>query len=82
VGSLQALRDLGYRVFDHVLDNNYDLEPDHTQRWIKLTDSIKTAQQQGIARLFEQCQGDLMHNQQLFSHNKASRLNTLLERLL
>jgi hypothetical protein len=81
VGSLQALRDLGYRVFDHVLDNSYDLEPDHTQRWIQLTDSIMKAQQQGIAQLFEQCQEDLIHNQQLFLHNKASRLNTLLERL-
>jgi len=81
VGSLQALRDLGYRVFDHVLDNSYDLEPDHTQRWIQLTESITKAQQQGIAQLFDQCQEDLAHNQQLFLHNKASRLNTLLERL-
>jgi hypothetical protein len=81
VGSLQTLRDLGYRVFDHVLDNSYDLEPDHTQRWIQLTDSITKAQQQGIAQLFDQCQEDLIHNQQLFLHNKASRLNTLLERL-
>lgn len=81
VGSLQALRDLGYRVFDHVLDHGYDLEPDHTQRWIQLTNAIKTAQQQGIARLFNQCQEDLIHNQQLFLHNKSSRLNNLLERL-
>ena len=81
VGSLQTLRDLGYRVFDHVLDNSYDLEPDHTQRWIQLTNSITKAQQQGMAQLFEQCREDLIHNQQLFSHNKASRLNTLLERL-
>lgn len=81
VGSLQALRDLGYRVFDHVLDNSYDLESDHTQRWIQLTNAIKQAQQQGIAQLFEQCREDLVHNQQLFSHNKSSRLNNLLERL-
>jgi hypothetical protein len=32
-GSLQVLRDLGYRVFDSVLDNSYDLEPNATQRW-------------------------------------------------
>jgi len=82
VGSLQVLRDLGYRVFDHVLDNRYDLEPDHTQRWIQLTDAIKKAQEQGIKKLFDQCQEDLLHNQQLFSRNKSSRLNNLLERLL
>ena len=82
MGSLQVLRDLGYRVFDHVLDNRYDLEPDHTQRWIQLTDAIKKAQEQGIKKLFDQCQEDLLHNQQLFSRNKSSRLNNLLERLL
>jgi hypothetical protein len=39
-GSLQVLRDLGYRVFDSVLDNSYDLEPDHTQRWMALSKVI------------------------------------------
>jgi hypothetical protein len=43
-GSLQVLRDLGYRVFDSVLDNSYDLEPNATQRWMALTRSIFFAQ--------------------------------------
>lgn len=77
-GSLQALRDLGYRVFDGVLDNRYDQEPNHTFRWIKLCESIQAAKKM-LPELFEQCRADIEHNQQLFQSSKAGRLNKLLE---
>jgi len=77
-GSLQALRNLGYRVFDGILDNRYDQEPNHTFRWIKLCESIKTAKEM-LPELFEQCRADIEHNQQLFQSSKAGRLNKLLE---
>ena len=77
-GSLQALRNLGYRVFDGVLDNRYDQEPSHTFRWIKLCESIQTAKKT-LPELFEQCRADIEHNQQLFQSSKAGRLNKLLE---
>jgi hypothetical protein len=79
-GSLQALRDLGYRVFDGILDNQYDLERNHTQRWIMLTKAIYDAKQ-NLPALFEQCQSDIEHNQQLFVSSKTQRLNTLIERI-
>jgi hypothetical protein len=79
-GSLQLLRDLGYRVFDSVLDNSYDQETDHTQRWKALTQSIKSAQAH-LPTLFKQCLGDVEHNQQLFCAKKTQRLNTLLTKL-
>jgi hypothetical protein len=79
-GSLQLLRDLGYRVFDHVLDNRYDLETNNTQRWHLLCRAIQQAQSD-LPRLFEQALKDIEHNQQLFSGTKASRLNILLETL-
>lgn len=79
-GSLQLLRDLGYRVFDSVLDNRYDQEPNHTQRWIALSQSIRTAQKQ-LPKMFEQCRSDIEHNQRLFSTKKTDRLNTLLTKL-
>ena len=79
-GSLQLLRDLGYRVFDSVLDNRYDQEPNHTQRWIALSQSIRTAQKQ-LTKMFEQCRCDIEHNQRLFSTKKTDRLNTLLTKL-
>jgi len=77
-GSLQKLRDLGYRVFDSVLDNSYDLETDHTQRWMALTRAIYFAQTE-LPNLFEQARTDIEHNQQLFLTTKTSRLNTLIK---
>lgn len=80
-GSLQALRNLGYRTFDSVLDNTYDLETNHTQRWIKLHKAIKQAQAQGLHNLYQQCHSDIQHNQQLFLASKQGRLITLIKEL-
>lgn len=80
VGSLQVLRDLGYKTFDNVLDNSYDLETNPTQRWIKLKEAIAEAQPK-LPELFEQARADIEYNQQLFVSSKAARLNTLLERI-
>jgi hypothetical protein len=79
-GSLQQLRDLGYRTFDSVLDNTYDRITDNTQRWRKLCDSIQQAQHR-LAERFEAARADIEHNQQLFLANKADRLNTLITQL-
>jgi hypothetical protein len=80
-GSLQVLRDLGYRVFDDILDNSYDLETDHTARWIKITEAIAQAQNQGIAELFKRARPDIEYNQHLFMQRKHDRLNTLIEQI-
>jgi hypothetical protein len=74
------LRDLGYRVFDSVLDNSYDQETDHTQRWMALSRSIYFAQQE-LPQLFEQARADIEHNQQLFQATKTDRLNTLIKEI-
>jgi hypothetical protein len=79
-GSLQVLRDLGYCVFDSVLDNSYDQEIDHTQRWMALTRAIYFAQQE-LPQLFEQARADIEHNQQLFQATKTARLNTLVKEI-
>ena len=79
-GSLQVLRDLGYRVFDSVLNNSYDLKTDATQRWMALTRSIYFAQSE-LPDLFEQCRDDIEHNQQLFQAVKTERLNTLIKEI-
>lgn len=80
-GSIRALRDLGYDVFDDVLDHSYDLESDHTQRWIQLRNSISKAQAQGLHDIYQHCIERIRHNQVLFCHNKAQRLNTLLRKI-
>lgn len=80
-GSLTQLRSLGYRTFDHVLDNGYDRVVDNTQRWQYLRHSIQQAMHQGLHDIYLQCQDDVQHNQQLFCAAKTSRLNTLWQRL-
>lgn len=79
-GSLQQLRDMGYSVFDHCLDNSYDCIENNTQRWQALKQSILCAAEQ-LPDLVRQAQADLQHNQQLFLASKQQRLNTLIEKL-
>ena len=81
-GSLQALRDLGYRTFDHVIDPSYDLETDNTRRWQKILTTIQHIQAQDPDQWFQQCANDIQHNQQHFLSSKYDRLNTLYDKLL
>jgi hypothetical protein len=80
-GSLQALRDLGYRTFDHAIDNSYDLELNNTHRWIKIKSAITQIKKQNMTEWFATCFDDVRHNQQVFLSSKYNRLNNLLERL-
>ena len=79
-GSLQALRDLGYRTFDTVLDTTYDRITDNTQRWQRLCDAIQQSQHR-LEDRFETARADIEHNQKLFLSSKANRLNTLITKL-
>lgn len=79
-GSLQALRDLGYRTFDSVLDNSYDLIINNTQRWQCLKQSIVQARPH-LADKFQAVRNDVMHNQILFQQVKTQRLNTLIGKI-
>ena len=80
-GSLAALRKLGYRTFDHAIDNSYDGVTDNTQRWTAVKAAITKLKLQDLHAWFESCRSDIEHNQQLFCSTKVDRLNTLLERL-
>ena len=80
-GSLAALRSLGYRTFDHAIDNSYDTIQNNTDRWIAVRSAVAQLKSQDLPAWFESCRSDIEHNQQLFCSTKADRLNTLLERL-
>jgi hypothetical protein len=80
-GSLAALQKLGYRTFDHAINNSYDLIQDNTQRWQQTLQSIKQIKAQDMNTWFQSCMSDIQHNQQLFLSSKHARLNSLLERL-
>ena len=78
-GSLQALRDTGYRVFDDVIDNHYDTVLDNTQRYFALRDTIKSIANNDDFYL--QCRNDVLHNQQVFAERTHAPVNTLIEEL-
>ena len=80
-GSLAALRKLGYRTFDHAIDNSYDLVQNNTLRWQQTLRTIQQIHQQDMNAWFQRCVDDIKHNQQLFLASKYTRLNSLLERL-
>jgi hypothetical protein len=79
--SLQALRTMGYRTFDQVIDNSYDSITDNTQRYLAVIATIRKLALVDPTTLYNSCVADLEHNQALFLASKQDRLNTLYERL-
>ena len=80
-GSLRALRDRGYRVFDHAMDNSYDDILDNTQRWRAIKRTIQAIKQQDVQSWFESCLDDVRWNQHYFMHGHAELLDQLVLRL-
>lgn len=81
-GSLATLRNLGYRTFDHAIDNSYDNVVDNTQRWIRCRSAIAKIHQQDMSAWFESCRIDIEHNQQVFLSSKFDRLFALYNKLI
>lgn len=79
--SLEILRELGYKTFDHAIDNSYDLIHHPIERWMAIKNTISKIKSQDMHTWFESCRSDIEHNQRLFCSSKADRLNNLLERL-
>jgi hypothetical protein len=80
-GSLQALRNMGYRTFDSAIDTSYDSVTDNTERYLAVVDTIRKLALVDPTTLYNSCVDDLQHNQQVFLASKYNRLNTLYERL-
>ena len=83
-GSLAALRDLGYRTFDHAIDNSYDSILDNTLRYLAVRQTIAQIAElspEDMATWFHSCTADLEHNTELFCRTKWDRLNRLQERI-
>lgn len=77
-GSLEVLRRSGYRVFDHAIDNSYDLIQDNTERWLAVRQSIMQLRQQSMHQWYLRCLDDVNHNQ----WHLASKGHGLLHRLV
>jgi hypothetical protein len=81
-GSIEKLKTMGYRTFDHVVDHSYDKESNNTRRWdMAMTEAERLIQDNRLHLMYQSCEADLVHNQNLFLASKADRLNTLLTKL-
>jgi hypothetical protein len=80
-GSLAALRAMGYRTFDSVIDPAYDRITNNTQRYLAVIRCIHGLSLLDPNTLYNSCLEDTAHNQQVFLASKWDRLNTLYERL-
>jgi len=80
-GTLQVLRDHGYRVFDDVIDNRYDTINDNTQRWLAIKNSIQKLSKIDLHQWYLQCFKDIKHNQDHFSSGNKPVLDRLIDQL-
>jgi hypothetical protein len=80
-GSLAALRESGYRTFDHAVDNTYDTVADNNQRYLAVRKAIIEIQQQDMYQWYLRCLDDVQHNQWQFATKASGRLDDLVRRL-
>jgi hypothetical protein len=78
-GSIQQLRDMGYRTFDHMIDHRYDLITNTTERWNTVCKEIERLSQIDLHQLYKNCRDDLIWNQKLFMTARSERVSTLLK---
>lgn len=75
--TLKLLRNLGYRVFDNVINNAYDDISDPTKRWLAIYDTLRDIKSRGCAHVYDLCRDDIAHNQKFFMDDLSHRLLNL-----
>jgi len=81
-GSIQQLRNMGYRTFDHVIDHSYDSIKNTTERWNMVCKEIERLSQTDLYRLYKDCREDLLWNQELFMSSRRDRVSILLNKII
>ena len=70
---LKAFRSLGFKTFDPVIDESYDLVDDKSQRWNKALDSMLVLTEKDPCMVYEQLRSVLEHNKDHFENNDWKR---------
>lgn len=74
-GSVQQLREMGYRTFDSIVDHSYDSIEDPTQRWNAVCNEMcRIAKSKKIHTMYTECRADLLHNQELFLNKESKNI--------
>ena len=80
--SINQLRKMGYRTFDHIINHSYDNIENNTLRWdTAMQEAERLILHEHLHSLYIECKDDIEHNQRLFLRSKVNRLNTLLGKL-
>jgi hypothetical protein len=61
-GQLEYIRSLGFRTFNNIIDEDYDLEPDLEKRIDMILDSLEKTISKGSQQIYNDCQEILDHN--------------------
>jgi len=83
-GSLQLLKDLGYKTFEDVIKESYDSEIDHRDRMgslVKISYDLSLLSDKHHLRIQHIIRDVLEHNQKHFLAPKVNRINNLLKEL-
>jgi hypothetical protein len=62
---LRNLRELGFKTFDGIIDESYDLEPDNNQRWAMAIEQMKYLFNQPQAEVLAKVKPVAQHNKQV-----------------
>jgi hypothetical protein len=83
-GSLELLKEQGYKTFNPWLDESYDQEQDVRQRWLAVWDNVKQISTMTLEELHKwhiEMTSTILHNQAWFKRNKKQELEQVLKRL-
>lgn len=81
--SIRQLKRMGYKTFDHIVNHSYDNIENNTQRWkAVMQEAERLILHEHLHSLYEECREDILYNQKIFARSKASRLNTLLQKVI
>lgn len=72
-GTLQFLRDQGFKTFDGIIDESYDKEPDNDKRLSMVLEQTLWLSKQDPVKLYEQAKHIIYHNYKMIT---KSDLNT------
>ena len=72
-GHLKAFRSLGFKTFDSVIDESYDLVEDQHERWHKALDSMLQLTKMNQIKVHNELAKVLIHNKEHFENNEWKR---------
>ena len=75
-GQLKAFRSLGFKTFDGVIDESYDLIEDKHERWQKVLDSMLQLTKMNHIKVHNELANVLLHNKEHFENNEWKRCLT------